>query len=46
MKQEFLKAMRLHNQMGKMELKQKEKKSQLHAQEAFKKFSPLMQGAP
>ncbi len=31
-KQEFLKAMRLHNKIGKMELKEKEKRSQRHAQ--------------
>ena len=37
MKQEFLKAMRLNNKIRKMELKQKEKRSHVHAQEAFKK---------
>ena len=38
MKQEFLKAMRLHNKIRKMELQKKEKRSQLHALEAFKKL--------
>ena len=37
MKQEFLTAMWLHNKISKMELKQKGKRSQLHAQEAFNK---------
>ena len=40
MRQEFLTAMTFHNKhdkIRKMELKQKEKRSQLHAQEAFNK---------